>query len=209
MKKALVIAAGEAVSEELLKNLYKQCDFCVAVDGGYIACKRAGITPHELVGDMDSLGDFAVQSGIKTTVMPCEKDETDTMLALSHAVAQGCSDITLTCALGGRLDHTIANLHTLCHMAKSGLRGRIISDDTCAEVFTPGAFSLPRESYNTFSLFPLGAQCAGVCIEGAAYPLSDYTLKNSVPLGVSNEFTGESAEISFKTGELLVIRMRI
>ena len=38
------------------------------------------------------------------------------------------------------------------------------------------------------------------------YPLSDYEMKNSFPIGVSNEITGEAAFLTIESGLALVIQ---
>ena len=45
----------------------------------------------------------------------------------------------------------------------------------------------------------------GVSIKGAKYPLSDYTMTNSFPIGISNEFIGENVDITVKSGSILLI----
>ena len=57
-------------------------------------------------------------------------------------------------------------------------------------------------------MFCMGADAEGVTIEGLQYPLTDGTLRAEFPLGVSNHFMGEKAEISVKNGSLLIIYNR-
>ena len=53
------------------------------------------------------------------------------------------------------------------------------------------------------SLFCMGERAEGVTIKGLKYPLEDYAMTNDFPIGISNEFIGEKAEISVKKGELV------
>ena len=55
------------------------------------------------------------------------------------------------------------------------------------------------------SLFSLREQAEGVTIKGMKYPLQDYVMTNDFPIGISNEFIGEKAEISVRNGELACI----
>ncbi len=55
------------------------------------------------------------------------------------------------------------------------------------------------------SVFSLDTRCEGVTLKGLKYPLSRYTLTNSYPIGVSNEFTGQAAEINAEKGAFLVV----
>ena len=45
----------------------------------------------------------------------------------------------------------------------------------------------------------------GVTLSGLKYPLEDYTLTGSFPLGVSNQFLGVEAAVSVEKGSLLLI----
>ena len=55
------------------------------------------------------------------------------------------------------------------------------------------------------SLFCLGADAHGVCIQGLQYPLENGVLTSDFPLGVSNHFTGKPVEISVADGSLLIM----
>ena len=55
-------------------------DFIIAADGGWLACRKTGITPDLLLGDFDSL---STQPDFPNILrVPVEKDDTDTMLAV-------------------------------------------------------------------------------------------------------------------------------
>ena len=54
-------------------------------------------------------------------------------------------------------------------------------------------------------MFCLGADAQGVNIRGLYYPLTDGTLTAGFPLGVSNHFTGQEAEVSVREGSLLLL----
>lgn len=56
----------------------------------------------------------------------------------------------------------------------------------------------------TFSVFCHGESAQGVRETGVAYPLEEAELTCDIPLGVSNEWIGQAAEISVRTGTLLV-----
>ena len=48
-------------------------------------------------------------------------------------------------------------------------------------------------------------ESTGVSETGLKYLLDNFTMTNAYPVGVSNEFIGEPAEISVETGTLLII----
>lgn len=209
MKRGLIVAAGEGVSPGLLQALARESDLVYAVDGGYRHCEAAGVVPDLLLGDMDSLETPPEQTGLPFERLPCEKDDTDTLYAARRLLAQGVGQVTLACALGGRLDHMLGNLGVLCFLLSQGAAGRIMDSRCCAEAFAPGEYTLEREGYSLFSLFPLEGVCEGVCIANAKYPLKRYRLVMSFPIGVSNEFLSGDARVSFESGKLLAIRLKI
>ena len=55
------------------------------------------------------------------------------------------------------------------------------------------------------SFFTMGDRVEGVTLTGFKYPLKDHTLVNSDEIGVSNEIQEDSAEITFRSGVVLMI----
>ena len=51
----------------------------------------------------------------------------------------------------------------------------------------------------------MGSDARGVTLRGLYYGMEQGTLTPGFPLGVSNHFTGEAAEISVTDGSLLII----
>ena len=106
---------------------------------------------------------------------------------------------------GPRLDHTVANFQTLQFLADHAATGYLIGRDYIVTVvknqrvrFAPGATGI-------LSVFCMGANAHGVSLSGLQYPLDNGTLTAGFPLGVSNHFIGEAAEISVTDGSLLVL----
>lgn len=96
-------------------------DFIIAADGGWLACRKAGITPDLLLGDFDSLSTRPDFPNILR--VPVEKDDTDTMLAVKTGLERGETEFHIYGGMGGRrTDHTIANFQALLYLARRGLR---------------------------------------------------------------------------------------
>ena len=104
-------------------------DFVIACDRGYVYCERLGLRPDLIISDFDSYTG-PVDSEIPLNRFVSEKDDTDTMLAVRYAVEHGFHELLLCCALGGRLDHLIANLQSLVYAQKHGLPAVLLSEDT-------------------------------------------------------------------------------
>lgn len=60
-----------------------------------------------------------------------------------------------------------------------------------------------KELEGTMSLFALTKEAKGVNIRGMKYPLENAVITNDFPIGISNEFLGEEAEVSVEDGELV------
>ena len=116
--------------------------------------------------------------------------------------------LILVCALGGRLDHTLANIQNAASAAAEGANVTIL--DECEEItfLTGGTLRLPRRKGWGLSVFSLTDRCTGVCLRGVKYRLEDAVLTNRVPLGVSNEFAAPEAEISLTQGILMIAQTK-
>ena len=183
-------------------------DYIIACDRGYVYCERLGLRPDLIISDFDSYTG-PVDSEIPLNRFVSEKDDTDTMLAVRYAVEHGFHELLLCCALGGRLDHLIANLQSLVFAQKHGLPAVLLSEDTEIRTLADGALRIPRREDRSLSVFALDGPCRGVCITGAKYPLANAELLPSFPLGVSNTWAGEEAVISVEEGILLIVLSKI
>ena len=202
MAKFVIFCAGGF--ETLLQPLEQQ-DYVLAADGGLAHLQKLGLTPHEILGDFDSLG--YVPQGAK--VYPVEKDDTDAMLAARRGLEQGYKEFVFYGSLDGpRLDHTVSNFQTLQFLADRGARGWLVGNTHIVTVVKDGEIHFPAEAKGTISVFCMGADARGVDIEGLYYTLENGTLTAGFPLGVSNHFAGKPACIRAEKGSLLVIYER-
>lgn len=180
-------------------------DCVIAADRGAIHCSNAGIEPDFCIGDFDSLeeGESVPENAIR---YPAEKDDTDVALAIKLALSLGLDDIMLLGGVGGRLDHTIANLQLLRFAASREASLTILSGSERARLLLPGTHELPAGTCRRFSLFAYAPAVAQLTIRGAKYDLEDASLTDIFPLGVSNETLPDSpVRISFSAGQLLLI----
>ena len=176
--------------------------YVIAADGGLRHTENLGLTPNAVLGDFDSLGYTPKGAG----VFPVEKDDTDAMLAVRLGLERGCDEFLLYGSLDGpRLDHTVANFQTLQFLADHGAVGYLIGNTTIVTVVKNGKIIFPAGLSGTISVFCMGKDAEGVIERGLFYGLENGVLTSGFPLGVSNHFTGEAAEISVKNGSLLVL----
>lgn len=181
-------------------------DIVICADRGLKHALTAGITPDIIVGDFDSYTDKLPENCEIHRSVP-EKDDTDTMLAVKIAIERGAQEIILYGAMGGRFDHTFANIQTLEYARIHGCKA-IIRDfaNIISMQSEGGEKTYKREKNSYFSVF---AYTEKVLIEklcGVKYPLENHELTTGFPLGVSNEITAEEAVLKIKEGTVLVVQ---
>jgi thiamine pyrophosphokinase len=178
-------------------------DCVIAADGGYASLYQRGIAVDLVVGDFDSLG--SVPNHPEVLRLPRIKDETDMGYALNRGLEKGYTRFLLLGGMGGRLEHTIANLQLLCGLSQRGAAGILAGNGQAAAVITNGSFVFPDTMSGFCSVFCQSGTARGVTLEGLKYPLEQEELTGSFPLGVSNEFLGVPARVSVEEGSLLLI----
>lgn len=179
-------------------------DFILCVDSGYGHCAALGVVPHLLVGDMDSLR-TQPPAALPRIVLPPEKNHTDTTHAIEEALRRGCKTMLLAGMLGGRLDHTLANLQSLAGLARRGVDALLTDGHTDAFCIHCGSATFSPRANCYFSVLSMSRQSTGVYIRNARYLLHDHTLYFDHPRGISNEFLAGDATVSVQSGTLLVL----
>ena len=178
-------------------------DLVIAADGGYAALQDLGILPDLVVGDFDSLGHVPNHPNVE--LLPCVKDDTDMGHALDHALSLGYTRFVLLGGMGGRLDHTVANLQLLGHIAHRGGRGLLLGQGQVACAIHNDTLTFPPSLTGYCSVFCQSGTAHGVTLEGLKYTLDKADLTETFPLGVSNEFIGVPARVTVENGTLLLI----
>ena len=203
MNKCIIVTSYVEGQIRKIVNIEPQ-DCIICADGGYDLALAEGITPDVVIGDLDST---TANLGPDVTVLrsPSHKDVTDTALCLDYALDQGYNNVLIVGGLGGRLDHTVANLQNLFHYTMNSMSIMISDEKNIVMALINDEMYLPNMDGYSLSLFSFGERCNGVTVSGVMYPLNNHCLTNSFPLGVSNEFVDEDAYIKVEDGQLLVI----
>ena len=177
--------------------------FVIAADGGYQYLKNCGIVPDLVVGDFDSLGSVPVHPHV--IQHPVMKDDTDMMLAAKTGLNMGYQTFVLNGGLGGRLDHSIANLQTLAFLAEQGARAFLIGPGQNITALSEGVLTFHPSCTGTISVFSSTDRSEGVTISGLKYSLEDGIFTSAMPMGVSNEFLGLPATVQVRKGILFIL----
>ena len=202
--RCVIISGSPETNSNFVKQVVKPDDYVICADRGYEFAKLAKIEPNLIVGDFDSYQE-KISASCEIVRLNPHKDDTDTIHAIDLAFEKGFTEFLLLGALGGRTDHTFANITALLYIADKGGRGVLLSEKEHIELLKKGEYFYNEYCGKTFSLFPFGCNSVCVSYKGVEYPLERYTLKSSVPLGISNIFISEKSEIKIYDGNAILI----
>lgn len=197
-------------------------DYCIAADSGLVMADKLGLTVDLLLGDYDSVDKkiFEKYNGnTKTITYPCEKDYTDTHLALKNAIEKikklqdtskdGTEDeIAIIGATGTRYDHAFTNIFVLDESLEAGIRCAIY-DKNNKIYLADKSFEIRKDKQfgDYLSFAPMTPE-AGLSLSGVKYPLDRYTLRQGESICQSNEITEMIAKVEIFTGKLVVFETR-
>ena len=208
--KCIIVGAGDFVPIEIPK---KEADFCIAADGGLEYCEMVGVLPDVILGDFDSLGfqqkqtleEIERESPQRVIRLPREKDDTDMMSAIRLGLEKGYRKFYLYGAIGGRLDHTIANIQCLIYLKNHGAKGYMMEHKQLLTVIKNETITFHPSMEGRLSIISMEKKAEGVTLSNLKYELEDAVITNDFPIGISNEFVGKTATVSVKNGTLLVM----
>lgn len=200
---ALVGATDFNAEDFLARRESGEIEYVIAVDGGFAHLEGVGVVPDMAVGDFDSLG--YVPKCKRVSRYPVHKDQSDMELGIEKALAWRYDELLVYGGLGGRLDHTVANLQLFARFSEQGAYITAIADSYAVRLLTgPDVFELPLLESGTVSVFAANDRAEGVIERGMAYSLDDEPLSNRTSRGLSNELTGEPATVAVESGTLYV-----
>lgn len=207
----LIAGSGSIDSENLLREYAGYSELLICADGGARHFKSAGIIPHVIIGDFDSVNAAVLKEfqdrGAEIIKYPPNKDYTDVELALDYALSKNAENVFMLGATGSRLDHTLANIQLLHKLHDKGSRGVIINEKNLIYLISDNIELSQKDGYKV-SLVPASETVEGVTTKGLAYPLDNAVLYKGTGLGISNEFIADKAVVSIKKGMLYVIVSR-
>lgn len=217
MKSCLIVAGGTVDIPFARSFLEKESfDKVIAVDGGLALMEPLGLVPDYAVGDFDTVAPEVLERYrripyiVWDTHKP-EKNETDTELARSRALTLGCGRIVFLGATGGRLDHLLANLHTLYACLQCGVEAWIVDPQNRVRL-VDGETHFPAAGQwgKYISFLPYTEEVRGITLRGFKYPLTDRTIRQGEEAGlcISNELAAEEGILTFSDGILVCIESR-
>ena len=205
MGRCVIVGGADINNYEFIREKLCADDFVIFCDSGLKHLEQLQAEPSLIVGDFDSHENPHLD--VETIVLPCEKDDTDTVYAVKEAINRGFNDFLLIGVVGARLDHTLANVSILLHLDSLGKKGCIIDDYSEMEIVSDKPVFI-QDDCSFFSLLNISGCAKDITITGAKYPLTGAEISCEYQYGVSNEvLPGEVATVSVTNGKLLLIKI--
>jgi thiamine pyrophosphokinase len=206
MKRCVIVGGADIQNYAFIREKLCADDYVVFCDSGLKHLEHLQVLPSLIVGDFDSHENPHLD--VETIVLPCEKDDTDTVYAVKEAINRGFDDFLLIGVVGARLDHTLGNVSILLYLDSLGKKGSIIDDYSEMEIVSDEPVSI-CDQYSFFSLLNITGCAKGITITGAKYPLDGGEITCEYQYGISNEvLPGKTAQVAVASGKLLLIKVR-
>ena len=214
MKNVLMTAGGsidaDLPADFLSKKTEYGIDTIVACDRGYEALAAIGVTPDVVVGDLDSMSEqfrkVLEYKDIEVIRLNPVKDDTDTEAAIALCAGRGAEKIYLFGATGSRVDHMLGNIELLAYAADRGCQLIIIDRHNRIRLLQHSFKITKDEQWGEYiSLIPYSPVVEKLTLQGFKYELQDFDMKKGNTLGISNEITADTADISFSSGKLIMV----
>ena len=205
MRRCVIIGGADIGRYDRIHGYLREDDFYICCDSGLKHREKLGIVPNLIVGDFDSYKNPHMD--VETIILPCEKDDTDTVFAVKEALSRGFQDFLLVGVIGGRLDHTLGNVSLLLMLDAQGKAATALDDFSEMQIVSDQPAQL-EDCYAYFSLLNISGTAQGITIKNAKYPLAEAEISCEYQYGISNEvLPGKYAVVTVKQGRLLLIKV--
>ncbi|MBI5837175.1 MAG: thiamine diphosphokinase [Candidatus Eisenbacteria bacterium] len=204
LRTAVILANGTPPGADLLRPAVASAALFVCADGGADAARALGVTPHAIVGDLDSITPETLAHYHDVPVhRDTDTSRTDFEKAVELVLARGpFEQIRVFGAGAGRLDHILGNLSVLLRYL--GRAPLVLEDEHGRSWAAAGDVRLVEPAGTVVSFFALGEPAEGVSTEGLRYPLSGARLEMGAQDSVSNVVEAMPAWIRVARGRILV-----
>lgn len=190
-----------AAMSQTIKKI-PDCDY-VGIDRGALIAIRQQIPLLCAIGDFDSVTEAEraeISLHCPLEILPTHKDETDSEKGIFYALEHDYDEIILYGALGGRIDHTTANLYLLIHR---DYPLTLMDEHHCIKKLKKGSYQFSKQfTYLSF----LALEKTVISESGVAYPLHMRTITTWDIYPISNEIIGDFAQITIHEGSVIVFQ---
>lgn len=213
-KKILVFTGGTLNLEwASVWLITKKFDYVIAADKGLVYADKLNCKVDYILGDYDSVDRALLEKyskmNIELITFPCEKDYTDTHLAIETAIEKGAGEITILGATGSRMDHTISNIENMKIALKLDIPCYIVDEFNKIYLSNKKIVIKKVEQFGQFiSLIPLTESVTGLTLSGFYYPLNKYNMTQGISVGISNEIVDENGTIELDNGIIIIFETK-
>ena len=206
MKRCVIVGGADINNYEYIKSCLHNDDFIVFCDSGLKHLEPLQVKSRFIVGDFDSHDKPYLD--VETIVLPCEKDDADTVFAVKEAIKKGFYEFLLIGVVSARLNHTLGNVSILLFLDSLEKKGSIIDNYFEMEIVSNEPAYID-DSFAYFSLLNISGTAKGITIENAKYPLVNAEFTSEYQYGISNEvLPGRNAKVFVRKGNLLLIKVK-
>ncbi|MEO1815599.1 MAG: thiamine diphosphokinase [Acetobacterium sp.] len=206
--KVVIFTNGEYKNKAFYQEYLEEvnADYLVCADGGANHARDLNLKPDIIIGDMDSITAETMTffESIEFETYPSKKDQTDTELAITHAIKIGADKVIILGGLGSRMDHSLGNIYLLKRFLDAGIEAEMVNENNHIRLIGKTTeFNFPIGTI--ISLLPIGGEVEGLTITGFEYPITEGQMTIDKPYGISNVTNENTQCITFKKGMLLMV----
>ena len=203
--RALIVGGGTSIAPDRLCKLAAPASLIVAADSGLLRLREAGLEPHAVIGDLDSL-DRQELSGLNSVQIhhDASQEDTDLEKAIRFCAEKGTKFADIVGATGERLDHSLNAVSLL--LRYSDLMALTLHDKHgFASLATRSPLGFDARVGERISLIPAPA-AYGLSSRGLQYPLGGLNLLFGGRDAISNTVISLPVEIEWHSGSFLLYR---
>jgi thiamine pyrophosphokinase len=195
---------------ELVAGWLQHQDLCVAVDGGVRHLRFLSILPNLVIGDGDSLSEkddaYIEDNRVTREQYSPHKDASDFELCLKHPFIKDKKHIQVVGGLGGRLDHTLCNLHCASNFLRSAWVQFYDGESLVTLIPPKQTLKIDAAYGSTVTLLPLLSPALGVYFDGVRWPIEGKEITPGSSLTLSNELLTDDSTLRYEQGSLALFQ---
>lgn len=197
----VILANGLFPSGERCLKILEVAEKIICCDGAADKLITYGLSPHVIIGDLDSLSEGARAAYAAILIRDMDPESNDLTKAVRYCIAQGYPSVSVLGATGLREDHTLGNISLMLEHFPA-IEVRVISDFGMFFLVHNGERidSCAGERISIFSV----DNSLRVSASGLRYPLNDLQLSNWYRASL-NEATGDHFILNFQSDLPLIV----
>ena len=197
----VILANGLFPSSRQALELLEAAELLICCDGAADKLVSFGMSPHVIIGDMDSVSDDVKELYASIMIPSDDQESNDLSKAVHYCIEKGYPSVSILGATGLREDHTLGNISLMMEYYPR-IEVQIISDFGIFFLVQSGeqVQSFVGEKISFFSIDNR------VCVSstGLLYPLNDLRLSNWYRATL-NEATADGFMLQFESDLPLIV----